>query len=62
MKNQHAIDDYYIRMASDINGLDSVAANTVIGKIYLVVPGVVNDIDIDLIALPPTASLDDYRA
>ena len=31
--------------------------NTVIGKIYLVVEGVINDIVIDLIALPPTADL-----
>ena len=62
MKNVGAIDDYYIRMAADINGLDQVNANTVIGKIYLVINGVVNDIFIDLIALPPGTDLNQYRS
>jgi len=60
MKNQGAILDWYIKMSADINAEDQVAANTVIGKIYLVVPGVINDIYIDLIALPPTVSLDQF--
>ncbi len=58
MKNVGAIDDYYVKMDADINGLDQVNANTVIGKIYLVINGVINDIIIDLIALPPGADLD----
>lgn len=62
MKNQGAITDYYLRMAEDVNGLDQVNANSVIGKIYLVVDGVINDINIDLICLPPQTSLDDYKA
>lgn len=62
MKNVGAIDDYHIEMAADINGLDHVNANTVIGKIYLVVNGVINDIVIDLIALPPGVDLDQYRS
>ena len=62
MKNVGAIDDYYVRMAADINGLDQVNANTVVGKIYLVVNGVINDIIVDLIALPPGSDLDQYRA
>lgn len=62
MKNVGAIDDYYVKMAADINGLDRVNANTVIGKIYLVVNGVVNDIFIDLIALPPGTDLNQYRS
>lgn len=62
MKNVGAIDDYYVRMSADINGLDQVNANSVIGKIYLVVNGVVNDIYIDLIALPPGSDLDQYKA
>lgn len=62
MKNVGAIDDYYIRMAADINGLDQVQANTVIGKIYLVINGVVNDIFIDLIALPPGTDLNQFRS
>jgi hypothetical protein len=61
MKNCGAIDDWYVRMQADINGLDQVNANTVIGKIYLVVNGVVNDIIIDLIALPPGEDLDQFR-
>lgn len=62
MKNVGAIDDYYVKMAADINGLDQVNANSVIGKIYLVVSGVINDITIDLIALPPTTDLDQFRS
>jgi hypothetical protein len=62
MKNVGAIDDYYVRMSSDINGLDQVNANTVIGKIYLVIDGVINDIYIDLIALPPGTDLEDYKS
>lgn len=62
MKNVGAIDDYYVRMSADINGLDQVNANSVIGKIYLVVNGVINDITIDLIALPPGTDLNQYRS
>lgn len=62
MKNVGAIDDYYVKMAADINGLDQVNANTVIGKIYLVINGVINDIIIDLIALPPGTDLNQYRS
>lgn len=62
MKNVGAIDDYYVKMAADINGLDQVNANTVIGKIYLVINGVINDIVIDLIALPPGVDLNQYKS
>lgn len=62
MKNVGAITDYYVRMAADINGLDQVNANTVIGKIYLVIEGVINDIVVDLIALPPGTDLNQYRS
>ena len=61
MKNVGAIEDYYVTMAADINGLDRVNANTVIGKIYLVVNGVINDIFIDLVALPPESDLTQYQ-
>lgn len=62
MKNVGAIDDYYIHMAADINGLDQVNANTVIGQVYIVVNGVINDIKIDLIALPPQTDLTQFGA
>ena len=62
MRNVGAITDYYLRMAEDVNGLDQVNANSVIGKIYLVIDGVINDINIDLIALPPQSDLSEYRA
>ena len=62
MKNVGAIDDYYVRMSADINGLDQVNANTVIGKIYLVINGVINDIVIDLVALPPGVDLEQYKS
>lgn len=61
MRNVGAIDDYYVKMSADINGLDHVNANTVIGKIYLVINGVINDIYIDLIALPQGTNLDQFR-
>nr|DAJ50874.1 MAG TPA: tail sheath protein [Caudoviricetes sp.] len=62
MKNVGAIDGYYVKMAADINGLDQVNANTVIGKIYLVINGVINDIVVDLIALPPGTDLTQFQA
>lgn len=60
MKNIGAIDDYLVKMAADVDGLDQVNANTVVGKIYLVVNGVVNDIVVDLIALPPGTDLSQF--
>ena len=60
MKNLGAIDDYLVKMAADVDGLDQVNANTVVGKIYLAVNGVVNDIVVDLIALPPGTDLSQF--
>lgn len=57
MKNVGAIEGYKVKMSADINGLDQVNANTVIGKIYLIINGVINDIAIDLVALPPGSDL-----
>ena len=62
MKNVGAIEDYYVKMAADINGLDQVNANSVIGKVYLVINGVINDITIDLIALPPGTDLSQFAS
>ena len=61
MKNMGAIDGYYVKMSADINGLDQVNANTVIGKIYLIVNGVINDIIVDLVALPPGTDLTQFQ-
>lgn len=58
MKNVGAIEDYRVTMSADINGEDHVNANTVIGKIWLIVNGVINDIYIDLIALPAGLGID----
>ena len=55
LKNVGAIEDYKIKMNPDIRGLDHVNVNTLIGKVYIKVFGVVNDIDVDLICLPPGA-------
>lgn len=60
MKNAGAINDYVIKMSLDINELDQVNANSVIGTIAIQVNGVISDITVDLIALPPTASLSAY--
>jgi hypothetical protein len=62
MKNVGAISDYYIRMATGLDLTGQVEANTVVGAIYLVVNGVVNDIQVDLIALPPNTDLTQYKA
>lgn len=62
MKNVGAIDGYYIRMSADIDGRDHVNANTVIAKVYLVINGVINDIVVDLIALPPGTDLTQFEA
>lgn len=58
MRNVGAIEDYRVTMSADINGEDYVNANTVIGKIWLVVNGVINDIYVDLVALPAGAGID----
>lgn len=52
MKSVGAITAYEIAMSKDLNGLDSVNLNSVIGQIVLYVEGVINNITIDLIALP----------
>lgn len=52
MRDIGAIEDYAIQMAADINGLDSVNANSVVGTIVLVVNGVIENLTVDLIALP----------
>lgn len=60
MKNQGAIEDYRIKVSNDLNGLDKVNYNTVLGKIWITPYGVVNDIIVDLIAMPPGTNLDLY--
>ena len=57
MRNVGAIDDYRVIMKADINGLDSVNANSVLGYVYVTVHGVINSIQIDLIALPSSVDL-----
>ena len=57
MRNVGAIINYRVEMAADINGLDHVNANSVIGKIYIQVVGVINDITVDLVCLPPIEGL-----
>lgn len=52
MKNVGAIEKYTIEMSADINGLDQVNFNSVIGTIKIWVYGVINNITVDLIALP----------
>lgn len=57
MKNVGAIEGYKIQMANDLNSLGAVNANTIVGKIYLLINGVVNDIIVDLVACPPGTDL-----
>ena len=60
MKNVGAIESYRVKFAADINGDDRVNANTIVGYIYLSINGVVNDIVVDLVALPPNADLNAF--
>ena len=60
MKTVGAIDDYRVEMSADIDANDQIMANSVIGKIYLVINGVINDITVDLIALPPGTDLNNF--
>ena len=60
MKTVGAIDDYRVEMSADIDANDQIMANSVIGKIYLVINGVINDITVDLIALPPGTDLNSF--
>lgn len=60
MKNVGAIDDYLVKMASDFDGLDQVNANSVLGQIYLVINGVINDITVDLVCCPPGTDLSQF--
>lgn len=60
IKSLGAIEDYKVKMSKDINGNDSVNYNSVVGKIYLTFSGVINDITIDLVALPSGTDLSTY--
>lgn len=62
MRNAGAIEDYYIRMTADLDKVGMVKANSVIGKIYIVAVGTIQQITIDLIALPPATALSDFTA
>jgi hypothetical protein len=52
MRDIGAIEDYAVNMAADINSLDQVNANSVVGQIVIVVAGVIENLTVDLIALP----------
>lgn len=60
MRNVGAIEDYKVQMAADINNMDSINANSVVGTIYLVIAGVIENITVDLIALPQGTDLSQY--
>lgn len=60
MRNVGAILDYKVKMAADINNLDSINANSVVGTIYLVIAGVIENITVDLIALPQGTDLSQF--
>lgn len=60
MRNVGAILDYKVKMAADINNVDSINANSVVGTIYLVIAGVIENITVDLIALPQGTDLNQY--
>lgn len=47
-----AITAYEVHMSKDINALDSVNLNSVVGQVIIYVEGTISDITIDLVALP----------
>lgn len=61
MLNAGAIEDYKVQMSPDLDALGQVKARSVIGTIALVVSGVINDITVDLIALPPGTDLSAFN-
>lgn len=60
MKNVGAIEGYYVRMSQDIDSAGQINANTIIGAVYLVVAGVVTDLVVDLVALPPQTDISQF--
>ena len=60
MRNVGEILDYKVKMAADINNIDSINANSVVGTVYLVIAGVIENITVDLIALPQGTDLNQY--
>jgi len=52
MKAVGAITSYNITMSKDINGLDSVNLNSVVGVVELYVEGIITSITCDLVVLP----------
>lgn len=52
MKNVGAIEDYLVRMGSEIDAEGMVMANSCVGKIWIVPVGSIERITIDLIAMP----------
>lgn len=52
MVNCGAITGYKIEMSKDLANVDQVDYNSVLGKVYLTIEGVINNITVDLIALP----------
>lgn len=60
MRNVGAILDYKVKMAADINNIDSINANSVVGTVYLVIAGVIENITVDLIALPQGTDLSQF--
>ena len=60
MKNVGAIEGYYVRMSQDIDSAGQIMSNTIIGKVFLVVAGIVTDLVVDLVALPPQTDISQF--
>lgn len=58
MVSAKAIEDYYVKYNADLNQVDHVNANTVVGTVVISVYGVINDINVDLVAIPAGIGLD----
>lgn len=62
MKTAGAIEDYYIRASKDIDVDGQVQQNSLLGFIYIKPYGIVNELTVDLVALPAGSDLGQFKA
>lgn len=62
MKTAGAIEDYYIKASEDIDVDGQVQAQSLLGFIYIKPYGIVNDLTVDLVALPAGSDLGQFKA
>lgn len=61
MKNAGAIEDYSVKFSEDLDLDGQVKASSILGKIYITAYGLVNSIEVDMVALPAGTDLSQYK-